>query len=656
MVMEPVRKAASARVVREPVFARWVVLLVALLVAAGASGGIWLLNGYVGQAKQSEVVLNHLRGDALEQAAIEWQARAEGRLSPELAARQRAVDAEADEHVDILARHGGRHELAFVQAYRRYDLQLDHVVPLLEAGQVSAAAAYNTAQVEPAFAAFLVVAEREAQDLGDSAAQTALLINCAIVLLLMLAAGLVGSFAWRANSSQARGANRLAHLAMHDPLTGLANRALLHQHLEHELARVSRAGEPVFLLYLDLDDFKVVNDSLGHSAGDQLLRIVAERMRACLRPGDVAARIGGDEFSVLLSDLTTMDDAAAVADRISAQLGQLAVLDGEPVSIKVSIGIAHSPAGGLDAEDLLHRADLAMYEAKKLGKGQHQLYTTGLTAQSNNRLQLESELRAALQNGQFEVHYQPILNLYDGHVSDVEALVRWNHPTRGLLPPSEFIPVAELSGLIVEIGDWVLNEACRQLVAWPTLSEAPLGVCVNLSAKQLAVPDLVQRVDGALRRAGLAAQRLTLEITETSMILDMTAATATLLALRELGVRLALDDFGTGFAALDSLRLPVDVLKIDRSYVAGLGRIPQDTAIVHAVIAFARMLNLSVVAEGIETVEQYEELRALGCEHAQGYYLARPLPHDAALTYVLGAQVVPELRGLATADRPLDRP
>jgi EAL domain-containing protein (putative c-di-GMP-specific phosphodiesterase class I) len=315
------------------------------------------------------------------------------------------------------------------------------------------------------------------------------------------------------------------------------------------------------------------------------------------------------------------------AERIGTELGAPFEVAGRQVVVHASIGIAESLPGVTTAEELLRNADIAMYEAKKLGKGQYQVFTPGMDALAWRRLELEAELRAALEQDQFELYYQPILDLDSGAVSGLEALVRWDHPTRGLLPPADFIPLAEQTGLIVELGEWVLNQACRQMAAWERARwrGAP-GLSVNLSARQLRDSQLPQRVARALARSTLEPHRLTLEVTETSMIDDLGTAGASLGALRALGVRVAVDDFGTGFSALGALKHhPVDSLKIDRSFVDGLGRDPRDTAIVHAVVAFARTLGLRVTGEGIETVEQLEELRALGCHHGQGYYFAKPL-------------------------------
>lgn len=627
-------RSRVASVVRQS----WSVLLVSLLVGSAASYGIVLLNDRADEHKQFEVVLNQVRSDVLQQRVIGLQARDLGMVTSERAAQRRLLDADGDQAVARLSRRGVGSARALGASYRSVGGALDELFRLLERGELAEAVAHDEQTVDPAFAAFTAVADRAATDSAASAEQARRQADVGVTGLLLLAAVLVGGFAWRTQLLQARSVDKLTHQALHDPLTALANRSLLHQHLQHELARVVRTREPVFLLYLDLDDFKAVNDSLGHAAGDQLLRTVAERINACMRPGDLAARMGGDEFAVLLSGLTNMSDVERVADRISAQVRLPVTLGQHSVVVGTSIGIAEH-ARGRDGADLLQAADTAMYEAKKLGKGQHQVFTTGMDGPGHHRLQVEAELREALRCGQLELYYQPIVDLHDGRVTEVEALVRWNHPTRGLLPPSEFIPVAEQSDLIVELGDWVLGEACRQLTAWTRAQGGPgLGLCVNVSARQLAVQDLVQTVRQVLDRSGLPAHRLTLEITETCMIQDIPTVTRQMEALRELGVRLALDDFGTGFATMDSLRtFPLDVLKIDRSYVAGLGRTAADTAIVHAVIAFARMLDLTVVAEGIETSEQYAQLRVLGCQTGQGYYFARPLTSDAVAPYLASA-------------------
>ena len=444
---------------------------------------------------------------------------------------------------------------------------------------------------------------------------------------------------------------RLAHMALHDGLTGLPNRTLLNERLEHALERASggaRRGEgSVAVLFLDLDDFKVVNDSLGHGRGDKLLVGVSERLSACLRPGDTLARLGGDEFVVLLEDVRGPREAEAVAGRMADALAEPFDLgDGREVSASGSVGIALSSGPGCTAEDLLRDADVAMYASKKGGKGRHEVFDPGMGQKARERLELEIGLRRALERGEFVVHYQPKVSMSDGGVRGYEALVRWEHPEEGLLFPGGFVPCAEETGLIVPLGAWVLKEACRQAQDWragwsagqegeprPT---APPTVSVNLSPRQFGHPGLVGEVERTLGETGLDPAALTLEITEGVVADDAEAAAERLGELKALGVRIAIDDFGTGYSSMSYLRnFPVDVLKIDRSFVAALGEDEEAEAIVGAMTDLAHALGLAVVAEGVETAEQLERLRSMGggCDAsggdlAQGYYFARPLPAE----------------------------
>jgi diguanylate cyclase (GGDEF)-like protein/PAS domain S-box-containing protein len=424
---------------------------------------------------------------------------------------------------------------------------------------------------------------------------------------------------------------QLAHQAFHDPLTGLANRALLVDRLDHALVRAGRQEQPTGVLLLDLDDFKLVNDSLGHHAGDLLLQEVAVRVRRCLQAEDTAARLGGDEFAVLLEAVASQDEALAVAERLVAALRIPVELDGRELTVGVSIGLALSTPAGDQADDLLRRADLALYRAKADGKGTYAVFDPSLEARARDRLELESDLRQALGRGELHLVYQPILLMDDGRIGELEALLRWQHPRRGLVSPATFIPVAEETGLIVPIGQWVLEEACRQVRVWqdqyPTVP--PLVMSVNLSGRQFQHPNLVADVARTLRETGLDPHCLKLEITESLLMRDVEAAVATCAALKELGVQLAIDDFGTGYSSLGQLkRFPFDTLKIDRSFVDGLGRDEQDTAIVRSVVTLAKTLSLSVTAEGIETPVQEAHLRSLGCEFGQGYLFARPQPPE----------------------------
>jgi diguanylate cyclase (GGDEF)-like protein/PAS domain S-box-containing protein len=421
----------------------------------------------------------------------------------------------------------------------------------------------------------------------------------------------------------------LSRLAFHDSLTSLPNRALFLDRLERALARAERHQRPVAVLFLDVDNFKVVNDSLGHDVGDQLLVTVAARLRACLRPEDTAARLGGDEFTVLLEDISEGREAEAVAERIAAALRAPIALPGRDVVVTASIGIALGAPGRNRPEGLLRHADLAMYRAKAGGKARWALFDQSMNDAAIERLELETDLRHALEQGEFRVYYQPIAHLKSGRISEIEALVRWQHPQRGLVSPAQFIPVAEETGLIVPLGQWVLEEACRQTQAWHAQypGEPPLIVGVNLSARQFQHPKLVEDIARTLAQTGLEPRSLKLEITESVVMANGDATVATLHQLKALGVQLAIDDFGTGYSSLSYLqRFPVDTLKIDRTFVDRLGESAQDTAIVQSVVALAKTLHLSLTAEGIETAAQFDHLQSLGCDRGQGYYFAKPLP------------------------------
>lgn len=429
---------------------------------------------------------------------------------------------------------------------------------------------------------------------------------------------------------------KLAHRAFHDGLTGLANRHLFRDRVEHTAARGHRRPEPFAVLFLDLDGFKMVNDTLGHAAGDELLIIVAHRLRHATREHDTAARLGGDEFAVLLEDLTDQSDAARVAERILNELRQPLDVGGSQVQIDGSIGIAVSDRAeatespSATTEELLRNADIAMYMAKGAGKGRYEVFEPSMHVAVVQRLKLESDLQRALQRDEFEVHYQPIVTLEDAEVVGVEALVRWNHPERGMVTPADFIPAAEETGLIIPIGAWVLEEACRRTRQWQDAypATAPLRVSVNVSPRQITHGDVAADVERALAESGLNPEYLTLEITETALMTDTDRAISLFRELKRLGVRLAVDDFGTGYSSLAYLQsFPFDVLKIDRSFIDGLTRGTQNPAVVRAIIDLGRSLDLQTVAEGIEHAEQLTRFRDLHCNYGQGYLFARPAPH-----------------------------
>jgi diguanylate cyclase (GGDEF)-like protein/PAS domain S-box-containing protein len=425
---------------------------------------------------------------------------------------------------------------------------------------------------------------------------------------------------------------QLTHQAFHDDLTGLANRALFTDRVQHALTRRDRSPASMALLLLDLDDFKDVNDSLGHAAGDELLQVAAERLRGCLRASDTAARLGGDEFAVLLEDLDDSTQAGDLAERVLLQLRQPVTLQDRQVVPSTSIGIALvDPDRAQDAEELLRNADVAMYTAKRQGKGQAEFFMPGMYAGLVQRLELTADLRRAVEQADITVQYQPIVELDGARVVGVEALARWRHPLRGMISPVEFIPLAEETGLILAIGRQVLQQACAQAARWRRRpGKPPLTVNVNLAVRQLLDPGIVDQVAEVLASTGLPPPALTLEITESALAEDKEVAVERLWALKRLGVRLAVDDFGTGYSSLSRLRrFPIDSLKIPKPFVDGLLQGSDDSALARTIIDLSARLRLPAVAEGIEQRDQWTELHRLGCQLGQGFYFSRPLDAEA---------------------------
>ena len=423
-----------------------------------------------------------------------------------------------------------------------------------------------------------------------------------------------------------RSRRREHHQATHDSLTGLPNRQLLYDRLFHALAYSSRHRESFAVLFIDIDHFKNVNDTRGHAAGDKLLTAAAERLSACLRKTDTAARLGGDEFVVILTDLIRIQDAARVAQNTLRALAKPYILGTTELLVTASIGIAIYPTDGEDQDRLIKNADTAMYKAKEEGGNNYRFYTLSANARAFERLALEDSLREALESGQFEVFYQPQVDVVSWQVAGVEALLRWRHPNLGLVLPGQFIPLAEETGLIAPLGEWVLRETCKQIKAWQLAGLPGIRAAVNLSYHQLKRKGLAKTVAGILRETNLDPEHIALEITESSIAQDAETAIATLRALKNLGLRIFVDDFGTGYSSLALLkRFPPDGLKIDQSFICDVTTNPCDASIVTALVAMAKGMNLEIVAEGVETPEQLEFLRSRQCRLMQGYLFSKPL-------------------------------
>jgi diguanylate cyclase (GGDEF)-like protein len=419
-----------------------------------------------------------------------------------------------------------------------------------------------------------------------------------------------------------RSEERIAHMARHDALTDLPNRVLLRERLDHELKRVKR-GECLAVMCLDLDQFKSVNDALGHPIGDELLKLVSVRLRGCTREIDTVARLGGDEFAIIMTQMQRPSDAASLSKRIRDSVTKPYQIDGHQIVTDISIGISVAPHDATAPDPLLRNADMALYGAKGDGRGTYRFFEQEMNTRMKARRELEMDIRKALVAKEFELHYQPLVNLQTNDVSAFEALLRWHHPRRGMVSPAEFIPIAEETGLIIPLGEWVLKTACKEAVSWPD----PMKVAVNLSGAQLNNRNLLALVNAALSESGMPPHKLQLEITESVLLQNTFSTLETLHKLRAMGVQIALDDFGTGYSSLSYLRsFPFDKIKIDRSFIRDMATGAEPLAIVHAVAGLANRLNMTSTAEGVETQQQLETLQAMGCTEMQGYLFSRARP------------------------------
>jgi diguanylate cyclase (GGDEF)-like protein len=453
---------------------------------------------------------------------------------------------------------------------------------------------------------------------------------------IMLAAapallGLGTALSMRILQQRKRADDRVHHIAFHDDLTSLPNRLMLNQRLDRALSRHRRTGSKLAILFMDLDRFKVINDSLGHEVGDVLLRQVADRLRSQSREGDTVARMGGDEFVVLIENRESLHDISACARRLVEELSAPYLLGTKDCHVTLSIGISVFPSDGSDSRALLKAADVAMYRAKEMGRNNFQYYFPYMNVHTLERLELESDLSRALERGEFLLHYQPKVEIATGLITGTEALLRWKHPVRGLVPPLDFISLAEETGLIVPIGEWVLATACAQNKLWQDMGLTSLGISVNLSARQFSDSMLLAKLTRIIHASGLDPSSLELEITESVVMSHAECAVGVLEQLKLIGVRIAIDDFGTGYSSLGYLkRFPIDTLKVDRSFIRDIPADSGDKKIAQAIIAMAHALRLKVVAEGVENAEQLKFLRAQHCDAVQGYFLFRPLPVDEA--------------------------
>jgi diguanylate cyclase len=628
------------------------VLAAAVLVAVAAGYGITRVHDYAAERAELQVLVGELETAVYHQSALEWQAIAAPRLRPQLAEEWHEVDAATHRLAERLAvldstSDQGR---AVHDAFERYDAAVEQEFALLAKGQLAEAEEVDEQRVDPAFGRLvqaLTAASRRSGVLAEQATRRA---DLATLLILLAAAIIIGALAWRYQRAKSQAAERFAYQALHDPLTALPNRILLRDRTDQAIRGADRELVPAALLLLDLDRFKEVNDTLGHHYGDQLLIQVGQRLRTALRQVDTVARLGGDEFAVLLPKIATAEGAVAVASKLQAALEEPFLLEGLTVDVEASIGLALYPDHGNDAEELLQHADIAMYTAKETHAG-FVLFDPTLDQHSPRRLALLGELRRAIERHQLVLHYQPKVDAHTRQVLGVEALVRWQHPTHGLIPPGEFIPLAEHTGLITPLTHYVLDAALRQCRAWRQAGHE-LSIAVNVSARRLLDLAFPDEVAGLLAHWEVPARLLVVEITESTIMTDPQHALEVLSRLHNMGVQLAIDDFGTGYSSMAYLKnLPVHELKVDRSFVSQMTSNTNDAVIVRSTVDLGRNLGLRVVAEGVEDQTTMRELDALGCDAIQGYYVSRPVPADDLLIWLKRQQAAtPNLH--PTAERP----
>jgi diguanylate cyclase (GGDEF)-like protein len=611
----------------------WLILASLFALALAIAFSIKALNDYVGVRSESRVLMMDLEDDATEQHL----ALHESFLNVEAASEIREVTTNKSQKIrglisELERMNPGSAEVSGIrEAFDAYEAAGEDLLPLVEAGSFQEAMVLDHERMHLAFEELDERIDAAYTAFEGSARRAALIVDWGIYATALLGAAVLALAFQRYRRSEARS----RHQALHDPLTGLPNRNLFSDRIRHALERARRSGKVVAVLFMDLDNFKYINDSLGHETGDELLVKVASRIERILRVGDTVARFGGDEFIVLLEDIAGVEDATRVAERIASELRDPLVLVGQDLSVGASIGIAvRRPAEVVGDGNLLRDADAAMYAAKQDGKATYRVFDPSMNKDARVRLRLENELRAALKSGEFALHYQPKVELKTGRIVGFEALVRWHHPRRNLVDPDHFIPIAEEIGLISPIGQWVLERACRQAKGWheahPDLP--PLTIAVNLSPSQFRNPDLVEEVEEVLRETGLDPSALELEITEGVAMEDAPSTLTTLYKLKGLGAKLSIDDFGTGYSSLSYLkRFPVDYLKLDRSITEGLDQDPRNNAVASAVIALAHNLGQQVIAEGVETEEQLGRLGLLGCDIGQGHLFAEPVPNEDAL-------------------------